>query len=699
MEAFRMRSSKFRHVFGKPFRKEMCFENIRITKNAHDGCFCAVNTKNIAVVTENAGGGAFVVLPVNQGGRVDMNIPKVSGHSGAILDIKWNPFDNQVIASGSDDSTVKIWQIPNEGLFSNLSDWQVDLHGHQRRVAYIEWHPTASNILLSAGYDFKCFIWNVEQAEPVNVIGCHTDTIFSIAWSREGSMFATTSKDKKLRVIDPRSTNVIAETTGHVGNKASKVAFLEDSMRLLTTGFSRQCDRQLAVWDIRNMTTAQRIDGIDCSNGVIQPYYDPDVRVVFLAGKGDGNIRYFEITDDSSYFHYLSEYMSSSPQKGIGRMPKVGCDVTKCEIQRFYKIHAAKNLLEPVSMIVPRKSEQFQEDIFPPTASTIPSLSADEWVSGQNREPILVSLQDGTVTNTPKVSTSRPVQRQDGAMQANPVITTYTAVTRPGSNRPIKRANTIASSTVPNNVPAAEPASLKNIKRLSINEDIVTIEETSHTLSQKRAMFEQTTNNNNNKNTPLSGPADQNSQYQKKVWSPVSPSSPATTTTANGLPGTDSEQGLSPFKPHSDVSRLELLPMPGNESVESDAVEWRTNEAYQRRKRPLSSNSTPPISTSSYNSLAKLVIGDPSPQSQSNKIHVRKVWHMQPTTTSPCPPTDHNGHNFQNDIELKKAYFRQQEELNSLKEQLRLKDKRISQLEDEVQRLRGKDGDQGESNC
>ncbi|XP_046364460.2 coronin-2B-like isoform X6 [Haliotis rufescens] len=589
MPAFRMRSSKFRHVFGKPFRKEMCFENIRITKNAHDGCFCAVNTKNIAVVTENAGGGAFVVLPVNQGGRVDMNIPKVSGHSGAILDIKWNPFDNQVIASGSDDSTVKIWQIPNEGLFSNLSDWQVDLHGHQRRVAYIEWHPTASNILLSAGYDFKCFIWNVEQAEPVNVIGCHTDTIFSIAWSREGSMFATTSKDKKLRVIDPRSTNVIAETTGHVGNKASKVAFLEDSMRLLTTGFSRQCDRQLAVWDIRNMTTAQRIDGIDCSNGVIQPYYDPDVRVVFLAGKGDGNIRYFEITDDSSYFHYLSEYMSSSPQKGIGRMPKVGCDVTKCEIQRFYKIHAAKNLLEPVSMIVPRKSEQFQEDIFPPTASTIPSLSADEWVSGQNREPILVSLQDGTVTNTPKVSTSRPVQRQDGAMQANPVITTYTAVTRPGSNRPIKRANTIASSTVPNNVPAAEPASLKNIKRLSINEDIVTIEETSHTLSQKRAMFEQTTNNNNNKNTPQTGPADQNSQYQKKVWSPVSPSSPATTTTANGLPGTDSE--------------------------------------------------------------------------------------------------------------LKKAYFRQQEELNSLKEQLRLKDKRISQLEDEVQRLRGKDGDQGESNC
>jgi len=35
----------------------------------------------------------------------------------------------------------------------------------------------------------------------------------------------------------------------------------------------------------------------------------------------------------------------------------------------------------------------FQDDIFPPTASSCPSLTADEWLSGQNREPILISLK------------------------------------------------------------------------------------------------------------------------------------------------------------------------------------------------------------------------------------------------------------------------------------------------------------------
>ena len=64
--AFKIRSSKFRHVYGSPFRKEQSYENLRITRNAHDSNFCAVNPKNLAVVTESAGGGAFVVLPVER---------------------------------------------------------------------------------------------------------------------------------------------------------------------------------------------------------------------------------------------------------------------------------------------------------------------------------------------------------------------------------------------------------------------------------------------------------------------------------------------------------------------------------------------------------------------------------------------------------------------------------------------------------
>ncbi|WAR29781.1 COR2A-like protein, partial [Mya arenaria] len=410
--AFRIRSSKFRHVYGVSPRKDKCFENIRLTRNAHDSNFCAVNPKFLAVVTESSGGGSFVVLPVNRTGRVDINAPKVCGHAGNVLDIKWSPFRDNIIASGSEDNTVKVWQIPETGLLANLTEWQVDLHGHGRRVAYIDWHPTAENIILSAGLDFKCIIWNVEQAEPVNVVNCHTDLVQSISWNRDGSLFCTTCKDKVFRVIDPRVGDCVSQKKCiFEGIRPSKSVFVGDTGQVCCTGFTRHGEREIGIWDI-----------------------------------GDGNIRYFEITNKDPYLHDLNNYVSSEPQRGLGVMPKRGCDINRCEIMRFYKLHAAKNFVEPISMIVPRKSNIFQEDIYPPTVSAIPSLNADEWISGQNRDPILISMQDETINHTP-------------------TITTYKVV--PSSTASSQQRGSHGETT--NSRPEMQkmPASLKNIKRLS----------------------------------------------------------------------------------------------------------------------------------------------------------------------------------------------------------------------------------------
>ena len=46
--------------------------------------------------------------------------------------------------------SVKIWQIPEDGLSETLTEPIVDLIYHQKRVGLIQWHPTASNILASS---------------------------------------------------------------------------------------------------------------------------------------------------------------------------------------------------------------------------------------------------------------------------------------------------------------------------------------------------------------------------------------------------------------------------------------------------------------------------------------------------------------------------------------------------------------------
>ena len=61
-----VRSSKFRHVFGTPAKRDKCYDNIRISKGPHESNMSSVNRKFLAVVVEVQGGGSFVVLPLEK---------------------------------------------------------------------------------------------------------------------------------------------------------------------------------------------------------------------------------------------------------------------------------------------------------------------------------------------------------------------------------------------------------------------------------------------------------------------------------------------------------------------------------------------------------------------------------------------------------------------------------------------------------
>lgn len=46
---------------------------------------------------------------------------------------------------------MKVWQIPDGGLTSPMTEAIATLEGHSKRVGILAWHPTAFNILLTAG--------------------------------------------------------------------------------------------------------------------------------------------------------------------------------------------------------------------------------------------------------------------------------------------------------------------------------------------------------------------------------------------------------------------------------------------------------------------------------------------------------------------------------------------------------------------
>ncbi|XP_028836244.1 coronin-2B [Denticeps clupeoides] len=399
------RSSNFRHMYAKPAPKEHCYSGLPITRSVHDNAFCSVNPRFIAVVTECTGGGAFLIISIHHTGRVDPQHARVCGHEGKVLDVKWDPFSDLRIASCSEDCTVKVWNIPPQGVRNNLTTPLKELRGHTRRVGLIEWHPTARDILFSSAYDCKVLVWRLDVCEcvccrPVRVIDSHTEVLLSLSFNTDGSRLATACRDKSVRVIHTHTGELLQQGSVN-SHRPTKVVFVGDLNLLISTGVSCWNQRQITVWNPADLSEPLLEEDLDGDAGVLFPFYDPDTHLLYLAGKGDGNIRCFELSAEEPYLHFTAEYRSPLPQKSMAVMPKRGLDLSDCEVFRFYRLVGIKNLVEPVSLIVPRKSDGFQDDLFPPTAANEAAMSAAEWIQGHTRGPVLMSLKPGAEVENP----------------------------------------------------------------------------------------------------------------------------------------------------------------------------------------------------------------------------------------------------------------------------------------------------------
>ena len=110
---------------------------------------------------------------------------------------------------------------------------------------------------------------------------------------------------------------------------------------------------------------------------------------------------------------------------------------------------------------VPRKAEAFQLDIYPDTPGPYPALTADEWIAGIDRDPILVSMKDRIEgTNMPKITTYRTLD----STSSTPVLPH-----RGTPQRMIQPPVAEVAPTPKQNLPDQSPPSPISIEKLSMN--------------------------------------------------------------------------------------------------------------------------------------------------------------------------------------------------------------------------------------
>ncbi|XP_067912776.1 coronin-7-like [Heterodontus francisci] len=447
----RFRASKYRNIAPRLPARADWINDIRAGSAVSYGNHIKSSCAFIAFNANSPGGGSLGILPLENGNWDKQQVSELQCHADLVTDFDFSPFDDGLLATCSADVTVKLWRL-SDAVEQVSSAQNITLGPEAVRVEYVLFHPSADGVLASgAGNTAK--IWDLTQQKALTALEDHGDQIQSLTWKKDGCLLGSSSKDKKLRVFDPRAMcSAVQSVQGHDNIKDSRLIWLNTSDLVLSTGFSQMRERQARLWDTRRFTSPVDTFTLDTAQGPLIPMYDADSGLLILAGKGDNVLHCFEVSTAEATLTQVNQCLMEVKSKGVAMVPKLALDVMSCEVIRVLQL--TENSIVPISYSVPRKSlHEFHDDLFPDTPGNIPSMSALDWFNGSDKQVPKVCLhpekrvrQSFTSCVVPSLQESSTQQREQ-APKAEEEIAWGTGM--PVHSGPISSSSSISSMISP----------------------------------------------------------------------------------------------------------------------------------------------------------------------------------------------------------------------------------------------------------
>lgn len=116
------------------------------------------------------------------------------GHTHYVMQIVFNPKDNNTFASASLDRTVKVWQLGSN--FANFT-----LEGHEKGVNCVDYYHGGDKPYLISGADDRFVkIWDYQNKTCVQTLEGHAQNISAVCFHPELPIVLTGSEDGTVRI-------------------------------------------------------------------------------------------------------------------------------------------------------------------------------------------------------------------------------------------------------------------------------------------------------------------------------------------------------------------------------------------------------------------------------------------------------------------------------------------------------------------
>jgi WD40 repeat protein len=203
----------------------------------------------------------------------------LTDHYSHVNSVAFSP-DGQTLVSGSQDRTIKLWNVATGKLLQTLTD--------SHWVSSVAFSPDGQTLANGGSLENTIKLRDVTTGNLLQTLTGHSESVTSVAYSPDGQTLASGSQDKTIKLWDVKTGNLLQTLTGHSFILFS-VAFSPDGQTLA----SGSLDNTIKLWDVNTGKLLQTLNGH--SSLVISVAFSPDGKTLASAG-GDETIKLWDVT-------------------------------------------------------------------------------------------------------------------------------------------------------------------------------------------------------------------------------------------------------------------------------------------------------------------------------------------------------------------------------------------------------------------